>query len=127
MDNATLYLVIEIATSLGISIVVLLLLRPVLGTLLCELCRGETRAAFWNTFTRLMLLISPLIVVLFFSHSTTTIVTVPFARELRDVLLFSLLGQFAGLAIVGRVLLGFSRHAQAAELARPAVENIGDA
>ncbi len=122
MDDATLYLLVEIATSLGISIAVLLLLRPVLGMFLCELCRGETRAAFWNTFTRLMLLISPLLVVLLFSNSKS-LYPVAFAAELRDVLLHSLLGQFIGLAIVGKILLNFSRRAQEAESAQAAPGN----
>lgn len=126
MDTATLYLLIEIATSLAVSVVVLLLLSPVLGGILCELCRGETRAAFWNTFSRLMLLISPLLVVLFFSNSKSSS-TVAFAAELRDVLLHSLLGQFVGLAIIGRILLGFSRRAQVAELTHPVVNDIENA
>ena len=126
MDNATLYLLIEIATSLGISVVVLLLLRPVLGVFLCELCRGETRAAFWNTFTRLMLLISPLLVVLQFSNSKS-LYPISFAMELRDLLQHSLLGQFIGLVIVGKILLNFSRRAQEADFRHPAVDDIGDA
>ena len=126
MDNATLYLLIEITTSLGISIVILLLLRPVLGGFLCELCRGETRAAFWNTFTRLMLLISPLLVVLQFSNSKS-VYPVTFAMELRDLLLHSLLGQFIGLLIVGKILLNFSRRAQEADFSHPAADDIGNA
>ncbi len=97
----------EITLSLGISVLVIYLLQPVLQALLEDICHGKTRALFWSTFTRLMLLISPLLVVLLFSHSLSGN-GAAYAEVLRDTLLHILFGQFGGLLIVGGVLLRFS-------------------
>lgn len=104
-------LTLEILFCLGTSIAILLLLKPVLLPLLEELCHGKTRGLFWLTFTRLMLVIAPLLMVLLYSHSL-----VPgeprLALILRDVLLHTLLGQFIALGTVGIVLIRFAKHEQ---------------
>jgi|GEM_PF-2020188 len=107
MQSSVLILTTETLLSLGISAVVLYLLQPVLQALLQEICHGKTRALFWSTFTRLMLLISPLLVVLLYSHSLSA-QDIGFAQVFRDALLHSLFGEFIGLLIVGGVLLRFS-------------------
>ncbi len=107
MQSNILILITEIALSLSISALVIYLLQPVLQALLQEICHGKTRALFWSTFTRLMMLISPLLVVLLYSHSLSGDLIV-IAKILRDTLLHILFGQFSGLLIVGFVLLRFS-------------------
>lgn len=102
-----LILITEIALSIGISTLIIYLLQPVLQALLQEVCHGKTRALFWSTFTRLMLLIAPLLVVLLFSNSLSGD-GIFYANVLRDTLLHILFGQFSGLLIVGGVLLRFS-------------------
>lgn len=108
MNNSAIIFIAELTISLGVSVAVLYLLQPVLYSLLREICRGETRASFWATFTRLMLLISPLLVVILFSH-TMAETAVSFTHVFRDALLHALLGQFVGLLIVGGILISFSK------------------
>jgi len=98
---------IEILVSLSISAIVVLLLQAVLKETLRELCRGETRAAFWSTFTRLMVFIAPLIVVVLFTKNTGQH-SLHMVESVRATLLHALLGQFIGLAILGVVILRFS-------------------
>lgn len=118
MDNSSLVLFAELGISLNIIAAVIFLLQPVLQGLLREICHGEIRASFWSTFTRLMLLISPLLVVILFSH-TLSEYPVSLTRVFRDTLLHALLGQFCGLLIVGGILLNFSRNEQGGQKSQP--------
>lgn len=108
MDSHLIAFTLEIAFSLAISAFVLHLLQPVLREMLGELCRRDSRAAFWGTFTRLMLFIAPLLVVVLLTRSVSQGELV-LAVELRSTLLHALFGQFVGLLIIGKVLLNFSR------------------
>lgn len=108
MTNSVLILTLEMFLSLSISAVVLYLLQPVLQALLNELCHGQIHARFWSTFTRLMLLIAPLLVVLLYSHSLSA-EEIDTARVIRDSLLHILMGEFIGLLTVGVILLRFTR------------------
>jgi hypothetical protein len=101
---------LEMLLSIAISALVLMLLQPVLKDILRELCRRESRAAFWNTFIRLMIFIAPLLVVILFTRSTGP-QAIFLAGAVRDTLLHALFGQFIGLLIIGKVLLDFSRNA----------------
>lgn len=108
MDNTLIILITEAAITLGTSLAVILLLQGVLAALLETLCHGPIPAAFWSTFTRLMLLITPLLIVLLFSH-TLSAALIPLAQVIRDTLLHALLGHFIALLIIGKIMLAFSR------------------
>ena len=56
---------IEVLLCLGISIAVIVLLKPLLRDVLIETCGTTKRADFWVMFTQLMLVISPLLIVIF--------------------------------------------------------------
>ncbi len=94
---------LELSLCLAISGGIILTLRPVLTPLLVQLCGTEQRAAFWGRFTALTMTIAPLLLVLRFGHSldvhpATTL------RIVRDVLWYTLIGQFVGLLVVGQVI-----------------------
>jgi hypothetical protein len=118
MDNDLIILITEAAISLGTSLALILLLQAVLSALLRSLCHGPIPAAFWSTFTRLMLIISPLLMVLLFSHSLSPTL-IPLAQVIRDTLLHALLGHFIGLLIIGKIMLNFSRREHATVAALP--------
>jgi len=108
MDSNLIAFPLEMLVSISISGFVLFLLQPVLREILKELCRRETRAAFWTTFTRLMIFIAPLIVVVLFTKNTGQHF-MELVETVRATLLHALLGQFIGLTIIGTVILRFSR------------------
>lgn len=109
METNVIAFTLEILFSLAVSLFVFALLQPVLRAMLRELCQGESRAAFWDTFTRLMLFIAPLLVVIMLTKSTRQ-EEIVLVQAMRDTLLHTLFGQFLGLLIIGKVLLSFSRH-----------------
>jgi hypothetical protein len=78
-------------------------LRPVLRPLLRELCGSRLRAAFWQRFAMLMLLVAPLLPVIHASHSLDE-PPVILLQVIRDALRYTLLGQFSGLLITGYVI-----------------------
>ena len=108
MNDNLIAFTIEIVLSIAISAFVLSVLQPVLKAMLKELCRRDTREAFWSTFTRLMIFIAPLIVVVFFTQNTNQYPS-PLVDTVRATILHILLGQFIGLLIIGQVILNFSR------------------
>lgn len=64
MDSSLLVLIIVLVISLGVITAFLYFLQPVLH----NVCHGEIRASSRATFTRLMQLTSPLLVVRLLSH-----------------------------------------------------------
>lgn len=94
---------LEVALCLGISFIVIALLRPLLRDVLTDTCGTEKRAEFWVMFTQLMLIISPLLVVVFFAH-TTPIAQLYIAYELQQTLFRTLLGDFIALSVIGKVI-----------------------
>jgi hypothetical protein len=94
---------IEILTCVGISTVVVLVLNPLLIDLLSDSCNTKRRSLFWVRFADIMLIISPLIIVIYFTHTgepgapATLII-------FKDTLLRSLIGEFIGLALMGQVI-----------------------
>ncbi len=93
----------EMALSLGISLIMILLLKPLLRDVLTDTCGTAQRAEFWVMFTQLMLVISPLLMVAFFAP-TASITHLNIAHELQRALFRTLLGDFIGLCIIGRVI-----------------------
>jgi hypothetical protein len=101
--NTLLLFFIELALCLGISLVLISLFKPLLKDILVETCGTDKRAAFWVMFTQFMLIISPLLIVVYFSpiqpYSQLNL-----AYELQQALFRTLLGEFIALSIVGKVI-----------------------
>ena len=94
---------LEIVTCLAISGVVIYILNPLLTDVLNETCGTAKRAMFWVRFTDIMLLISPLLMVIFFTHTGEFSAPSPLII-FKDTLFRSLLGEFIGLALIGQII-----------------------
>jgi len=101
--NTPLLFAIEIALCLGISLILIYLLKPFLRDVLTDSCGTVSRADFWVMFTQLMLIIAPLMVVAYFA-STVPINQLNIVHELQKTLFRTLLGDFIALSIIGRVV-----------------------
>jgi hypothetical protein len=97
MTSVTL-LTIEIILSIATSLVIMWLMAQPLKSALVDLCPTEKQANFWFAYTRVMLLITPLLFVLFTNarHTGDTL------SDLRSALMAVLAGLLAGLIVVGR-------------------------
>lgn len=102
MQAYTIFLM-EIVASIGISVFVIFLIRPLLREVLVETCGTQNRANFWMMFTQLMMIISPLLIVIFFTHIDDFADIAP-VIVFKDALFRSLLGVFIGLLIVGQII-----------------------
>ena len=101
--NDTIIFSFEIVTCLAISGAVIYVLNPLLNDVLTETCGTQRRALFWVRFTDIMLLISPLLMVIFFTHTGEN--NAPNSLIIfKDTLFRSLLGEFMGLAIIGQII-----------------------
>ncbi len=96
---------IQITIALSMSALVLALIKPYLKDVLKDTCGTEHSAEFWVRFTQLMMIITPLVIVIFFAglNSSTEILTQPITI-LKQTLLQILVGELIALAIVGRVI-----------------------
>lgn len=101
--NTLMLFSLEVMLCLGISIVVISLLRPLLRGVLADICGTEQRADFWVMFTSLMLVISPLLVVVYFVPTAAS-GPVNVADEIRQTLFRTLLGDFLALSVIGKVI-----------------------
>jgi hypothetical protein len=95
--------VLEIMLCLGISLVLIWLIKSLLCDILIETCGTQKRAEFWVMFTQLMLVISPLLLVIYFVP-TADATTINVAKALKDTLFRTLLGDFIALASIGQVI-----------------------
>ena len=102
MNTLVLFL-IEVLLCFAISVSLIYLLKPVLCDMLIDICGTETRAAFWVMFTQLMLIISPLLLVIYFAP-TQDVLAINTAEALKDTLFRTLLGDFVALATIGVVI-----------------------
>ena len=102
MSVLTLF-IIEVLICLLISLVVIYLLTPVLRNVLTDGCGTAARAEFWVTFTQLMLVVSPLLLVIYFAP-TGAAVHPNLAEAIQDTLFLSLLGDFVALSMIGKVM-----------------------
>ncbi|MDH5178842.1 MAG: hypothetical protein OEZ39_08835 [Gammaproteobacteria bacterium] len=93
----------EIALCFTISLITILLLQKPLRDVLIDSCGAAQRADFWLVFTRLMLVVTPLMLVIFFTKTGTDIAPNSLLL-LKETLFRSLLGIFGGLLIMGRVI-----------------------
>ena len=91
-------LLLEAGISILISIVIMILLSNPLKSALIDLCPTDTQALFWLAYTRTMLLVSPLLLVLFINstHRGDTF------SDLRSAIIAALAGLLMGLVIIGR-------------------------
>lgn len=90
---------VEIAICLSLSTAVLLVLSPPLQRALNDLCPTERQAAFWLSYTRLMLFLAPLLLVLIINTMTIYNETL---EVIRITLIATLVGLLIGLMIVGK-------------------------
>ena len=102
MDTLTIF-IIEVILCLAISFLLIYLLKPVLRQVLIETCGTNTRAEFWVMFTQLMLIISPLLIVIYFAPTTDS-VPMNVAEAIQDTLFRSLLGDFIALSMIGQII-----------------------
>lgn len=96
-------LLVLMATSILISGLLIKLLLPLLEKVLNETCGTATLSLFWIRFTQLMLVISPLLLVIYFTPTESLHIS-NHARELKEGLFRILLGDFIALAAIGRVI-----------------------
>ncbi|MCL2830928.1 MAG: hypothetical protein FWD77_09390 [Betaproteobacteria bacterium] len=90
--------------SIALSVAVLLVLSSPLMNILRRLCPDEAAASFWLSYTKLMLTISPLLLVLIadmFAHFSNPLDSV------RLALMAALAGLLAGLYLIGKRLVQF--------------------
>jgi hypothetical protein len=97
MDNYLLLLV-ESLTSIAISLTVLFVLSHPLMNILSRICPDEQTATFWLSYTRVMLLIAPLLLVL-------TVDMFAYFSDPMDTWRFSLIVALGGI-LIGLYMVG---------------------
>lgn len=97
MNNVTL-LAIEASLSISTSVAITWMMAQPLKAALMDLCPTEQQANFWLAYTRVMLLITPLLLVLFISARHTG----DMFSDLRAAFIAVLTGLLVGLIIIGR-------------------------
>lgn len=102
MTHTQLFL-IQVTLSLSTSLIVIALLKAQLRNVLTEICGTATRAAFWISFTQLMLVIGPLLLVILFTDLRPGVSAYP-AEEIKDAVFRSLFAIFIAIALIGRVI-----------------------
>jgi membrane-associated HD superfamily phosphohydrolase len=99
MNATTSLFIAEIIISLTLTIATLMVLTRPLINVLKELCPTQKQAEFWLAYTRIMLAISPLLLVLIvdgFVSSSDLMVNI------RVAIFAALAGLFLGMIIVGK-------------------------
>ncbi|MDR2186553.1 MAG: hypothetical protein LBE62_00705 [Azonexus sp.] len=99
--DAYLVFAFEIAISIAVSLVALRLLSSPLIGVLRRVCPDEEAALFWQTYTKVMLLLAPLLMVLMFGLFASSGDPL---RHLQLMALAALGGLLLGLVIIGRLL-----------------------
>ena len=102
MSNLAL-LFIESGLCLLISIVTIFLLRPSLRAILAEICGTEQRADFWLVWSQIMMVVSPLLLVIFFADARPGTALYPM-EAVKTALFRALLGIFVATGMMGRVI-----------------------
>ncbi len=62
--NTYLFLLAELALSIALSLTALSVLSRPLVDVLCRICPDEQAAVFWQSYTKVMLILAPLLLVL---------------------------------------------------------------
>lgn len=107
--DAFLLLLAEAAISLFISLIVLFALSGPLVNILARICPDDKAALFWLSYTRLMLTIAPLLLVLLVDMFASAVS--PYT-SLRLTLIAALGGVLFGLQRISQRLGQFARPAQ---------------
>ena len=97
MNELTL-LLIEIVISIITSIAIMLLISPTLKSALVDLCPTEKQANFWLAYTRTMMLISPLLLVLLINSTHKG----DMFSDIRAAFIAALTGLLIGLFFIGK-------------------------
>ncbi|MCU7884971.1 MAG: hypothetical protein KZQ82_12345 [Candidatus Thiodiazotropha sp. (ex Lucinoma annulata)] len=101
--NPIIFFTIEVTLSLMICLGLIVLIKPRLRDVLYETCGTQKRAEFWVTFTQLMMLIAPLMIVIYFAPTTPVTETLLIV-SVKNVLFQTLFGLFIALAMTGKVI-----------------------
>jgi len=104
--NASLHLLVAALVSVSMSLAVLRLLSRPLARVLTRICPDEAAAAFWLSYTQVMLTIAPLLAALAidgYAHTDQPLVAI------RLTVMAALVGLLVGLYAVGRRLGQFVR------------------
>jgi hypothetical protein len=102
MDPVLIFLA-EIAASLVLSTLILVRLQHLLRRIGDETCRnGGATTEFWLAYTQLMMLITPVLIISWFSGTGHRYYSA--IDQLQGSLSIVLVGQVGGLAIVGRAV-----------------------
>jgi len=103
--NELIIFALQLFVALAISVFVVYLIKPYLKDVLKDTCGTAQSAEFWVRFTQLMMIVSPLMIVVFFS------VADPYqegfsqpVQILKETMLQTLTGIFVGLVFVGRII-----------------------
>lgn len=91
-------LLIEAFTSIITSTTTMLLIAPSLKSALLDLCPTEKQANFWLAYTRTMMLISPLLLVLLINSTHKG----DMFSDLRAAFIAALTGLLIGLIFIGK-------------------------
>jgi hypothetical protein len=104
--NPLIHLLVAALISLSMSLAVLLLLSRPLARVLARICPDEAAAAFWLSYTQVMLTIAPLLATLVIDGFAGN--NQPLAA-IRLTVMAGLVGLLVGLYAVGRRLGQFAR------------------
>ena len=104
--NAYSLLIAKVILSLTVSFAVLHVLSPPLAKVLSRICPDEESAVFWSSYTKLMLMIAPLLLVI--TVDLLTLFSDPM-KSLRLGIIAALGGLLIGLHSVGKRLGKFVR------------------
>jgi len=99
--NATVLLLTELLVGIATSLAALHVISHPLGQVLCRVCPDEQAALFWQSYTKVMLLIAPQLLILLvglLTHFSDPLDT------LRLTLIATLSGLLVGLSAVGKRL-----------------------
>jgi len=102
MTNGILFLS-EIGLSLSFSLFLIYWFTPLLKDVLIETCGKQNRADFWVRYTQFMLVISPLMIVVFFSKAPEALSS-DVVLLVQDTLFRILMGIFIALLVIGNVI-----------------------
>ena len=92
----------EVLVCLAFSVFILLRLQRLLRRIGLEACeQGGGATEFWIAYTQLMMIVAPMLLVAWFSRAGAHFLVV---EQLKSSLFIVLLGQFIGLALVGRAV-----------------------
>jgi len=122
--NASVLFLCGLALTFAISISVVIYLKAPLRQILIELCGTAERAAFWTTFSGIVLTAVPVIFAMQVRPENSANVLAAF--ELADQLKWGLIGLVLSIAVLAWVVSRFIPRAETKRASEPAVQRIGE-